>query len=435
MSDPITNVEIEDVLSSIRRLVSDGDKARMREASPFVRDVPAPEVSVTQLQNKTTDDAASSESKADRLVLTPALMVVDAQPLDDFAKIEVEKGTDDGWFVGDDDKNQGADVDFLKETESEVQALEEQPTLDTAEPDTAAPHAVEEDGQGDAAQGQMESANEMAEVSIPEGPLELTNMVWEPIEPVEHFEDGGDAEDTPLQDIELHNPDPHSPDLHSPAPLTTAKTSVPVAQEPVEQDLAPKGLNLQGTPVEALNRTDLVATIAELEAAVSSDDEDYEPDGSEVMGQTIAWPGAVAHGLDTTEGVQSDSEPQAEFSSEDLGVEATEVPVFARHFDAPEPLDIPSDDVAPTSHADPVVDAETTSHADPVEQDIYEDDDLDGLLEETGNAALDEEALRALVSKVVLEELTGPLGERITRNVRKLVRREIHRILSSQDFD
>ncbi|XDA96471.1 hypothetical protein AB1M95_09980 [Sulfitobacter sp. LCG007] len=48
---------------------------------------------------------------------------------------------------------------------------------------------------------------------------------------------------------------------------------------------------------------------------------------------------------------------------------------------------------------------------------------------------LDEEALRALVADIVRAELQGPLGERITRNVRKLVRREIQRALAAQDLD
>lgn len=48
---------------------------------------------------------------------------------------------------------------------------------------------------------------------------------------------------------------------------------------------------------------------------------------------------------------------------------------------------------------------------------------------------LDEETLRELVSDIVRKELTGELGERITRNVRKLVRREIHRALATREFD
>ena len=48
---------------------------------------------------------------------------------------------------------------------------------------------------------------------------------------------------------------------------------------------------------------------------------------------------------------------------------------------------------------------------------------------------LDEDALRDLVSDIVRQELQGALGERITRNVRKLVRREIHRALAAQELE
>lgn len=69
------------------------------------------------------------------------------------------------------------------------------------------------------------------------------------------------------------------------------------------------------------------------------------------------------------------------------------------------------------------------------EADVAEDvDDQDrfALLEDT---VLDEDGLRELVATLVREELQGVLGERITRNVRKLVRREIHRVLASRDFE
>lgn len=46
---------------------------------------------------------------------------------------------------------------------------------------------------------------------------------------------------------------------------------------------------------------------------------------------------------------------------------------------------------------------------------------------------VDEEALRGIVNEMVRLELQGDLGDRITRNVRKLVRREIHHALASKD--
>ena len=48
---------------------------------------------------------------------------------------------------------------------------------------------------------------------------------------------------------------------------------------------------------------------------------------------------------------------------------------------------------------------------------------------------IDEEMLRDVVSEIVRSELQGELGERITRNVRKLVRREIHRAIMTRDFN
>ena len=75
MTDPVTNVEIEDVLSSIRRLVSEKGRA----------DAPV-------------DAAPRAAAPTDRLVLTPALRV--AEPVDE---AEEDKGdTDTEEFVAED---------------------------------------------------------------------------------------------------------------------------------------------------------------------------------------------------------------------------------------------------------------------------------------------------------------------------------------------
>ena len=50
-------------------------------------------------------------------------------------------------------------------------------------------------------------------------------------------------------------------------------------------------------------------------------------------------------------------------------------------------------------------------------------------------AEQDEVALRALVARVVREELQGDLGQRITSNLRKFVRREIRMILAAEKLD
>ena len=68
------------------------------------------------------------------------------------------------------------------------------------------------------------------------------------------------------------------------------------------------------------------------------------------------------------------------------------------------------------------------------------DDSVEGEAEDADlfggeESVIDEETLRDMVSDIVRQELQGALGERITRNVRKLVRREINRVLAAQDFE
>jgi hypothetical protein len=73
----------------------------------------------------------------------------------------------------------------------------------------------------------------------------------------------------------------------------------------------------------------------------------------------------------------------------------------------------------------------------PAEPKYADDDALDdrAFLLAEDEAVLDEETLREMVAEIVRQELQGALGERITRNVRKLVRREIHRALTSHELE
>jgi hypothetical protein len=62
-------------------------------------------------------------------------------------------------------------------------------------------------------------------------------------------------------------------------------------------------------------------------------------------------------------------------------------------------------------------------------------EEVDGFPPDAESVTFDEEVLRNLVRDMIREELQGDLGERITRNVRKLVRAEIARALATQDLD
>ncbi len=165
----------------------------------------------------------------------------------------------------------------------------------------------------------------------------------------------------------------------------------------------------------------LEAQVAEFEAAVAGRDDQWEPDGT----SDDALAGQPVPSLDWHD-VGEDSEQDADGDDRSAGP----------NWDAPD-----WEEAADSAPADPAEDwqdvppheahhrADETLATGPDE----DDEEPQGLsLDET---MLDEDSLRDLVSEIVRQELQGALGERITRNVRKLVRREIHRALTSQDFD
>ncbi len=72
--------------------------------------------------------------------------------------------------------------------------------------------------------------------------------------------------------------------------------------------------------------------------------------------------------------------------------------------------------------------AEPSKDQTPQDPELEDDDDL------VGEFRFNEDVLRELVRDMLREELAGSMGERITRNIRKLVRAEIARSLTSQEF-
>lgn len=162
--------------------------------------------------------------------------------------------------------------------------------------------------------------------------------------------------------------------------------------------------------------TELSAQAAEFEALVAGRDDQWEPDG--VSDDDYAG-GAAASPLNWSE------TDEAETEAERADLEETEAAPSA------DPDWEEADDLASERHVQDWQDAEEVA-ARPITP-APEVDRGEGLLMD--DAVLDEEALRDLVAEIVRQELQGALGERITRNVRKLVRREIHRALTSQDFD
>lgn len=143
-------------------------------------------------------------------------------------------------------------------------------------------------------------------------------------------------------------------------------------------------------------RASLEAKIAELEEAVTSQPNDWEPDEGEAF-----TPDAWAESAFPTP-VADSSEP------------------------APEPVEMLAEPAA----------APTETRAEMVAQLAKEVEAAIGIGAAPRNplAEMDVESLRIMVVQIVREELAGELGEKITRNVRKLVRREINRVLASKDL-
>ena len=137
----------------------------------------------------------------------------------------------------------------------------------------------------------------------------------------------------------------------------------------------------------------LEATIAELEAAVSASGSVFEPDGSE------AAPASNVTALY--------AKPSFLHTNAAEGV-------------SPQP--------APVAPAAPTARPETDAPAMEMPEDTGIDDD------DLFETVIDEATLRILVAQIVREELHGQLGERITLQVRKLVRSEIAKALDSRDL-
>jgi hypothetical protein len=297
MSEPMSRGEIEDVLSSIRRLVSEDLRPPLRAGTP-----PAP--------------------PADKLILTPALRVVDEDAVPETTVpgwslvAEAEAAPDQGDASASETSDDAGDAVHLRV--ASIAAAVEPPAAQPWESETGDPWSAGGDG-GDVAI--------LSRVIAGGGP-----------DPV-HAEGSGDAE--------AHSPEP----VHEDAADEPAAEPEPAAAEEI----------LSGQPEEA------PSIWSEAEASEPAFSAEAAPDAAEAP-----FPDADA-----------------------AAAPPPDAPSF-RHRTATDPFD------------------------------RYDDPEDAG--------PLDTEVLRDLIRDVVREELQGPMGERITRNLRKLVRAELQRMLAARDF-
>ncbi|PTX04187.1 hypothetical protein [Pararhodobacter aggregans] len=94
----------------------------------------------------------------------------------------------------------------------------------------------------------------------------------------------------------------------------------------------------------------------------------------------------------------------------------------------------PPASVEPAPEAPAMTDAPAAEPAADLADYLHAAANDDAALPGEDEAFLDEETLRLLVAQIVREELKGQLGERITQQVRKLVRAEIAKALDERSY-
>lgn len=483
MSKAVTNEEVEDVLSSIRRLVSEDKRplAGLRAAPPAAsQSPPSPDVAD---QDAVSGSRAASQSDyaprvetkkvmqgnaADRLVLTPALRVAgeperlagvtSTEPEFNSAPVPQQERPEEGpldlgsvaretWTseeaapeVGSDEVTV-ADAKAYKGPMVLFPAAQQSVSEDERDAAMEALDALVHDAVEADAKSDIPEVNEPSET---EEPLEdgdySDECYWSDDESDAHDtdddEDDADTEPTYRHTVESGIQlsgsyawneeevlaDRINPPLSSDDRVTQISQVGPSAQsalgddviEEYDDDQLVKAGNVSSADMDAnaeeavqhgrsgmrsasVTQIPLTAKIAALEAAIGKIATGWEPDGDER--DELAVPDAPAMAWE-----------------DDVELDARGAP-FVEKTVAPE-------DIEPEEKDTSAADAPQTEAPQQTGAGFGVDDQV-----------MDEEALRDLVAEIVRSELQGALGERITRNVRKLVRREIHRALTAHEME
>ncbi|SFL55447.1 hypothetical protein [Shimia aestuarii] len=350
MSDPVTNSEIEDVLTSIRRLVSENRKPA-QAAAP---------VAVSHGENEAKQLESEHPPAPPALVLTPSLRVAEVPQ-------EAEADGDDDVAPEDESFAAWDDVDDGEEAAAEA-AAEEDIAADIDEDAEDAVAAWEEDAselsEGDGDDRHDDELDAGSDVS--EAEAMANSDAWDAPEAAPDVPEAGDADA-----------------WHDTFEDAGEDRDVDVAEDHVEAGQDSEMPGEEETPFDFQQVLDArIVQWREGEPAFGPEEPDAPGDSDYAGTETVATGWSAEPHEEDVETTTLEQALQDEFIEE---VEAAALPDLA-----------------------------------------------DGVDEA---AVIDEEMLREMVADIVRQELQGALGERITRNVRKLVRREIHRALAAHDLD
>lgn len=345
MPDPMSKSDVEDVLASIRRLVTD---------------------------DKRIDEHAAEPVSPDRLVLTPSLRVPEEDEFDAESGEESEDGGETWEF------RSSHGISSHGAEEGVDNTMPGTPEMDTP----LSPLMLDEPLiVGDDVRAFEEEGAIVSEQPTDEDHSSDDAPASEMRDDAETFEDAAqpDSHQEPDPEVDTSisegddNSDATAPDVEAPK-FQGGEITIETLDEIDRDDV----LEAEESEIQPANAS-LSAKIATLETLIAGRNDQWDPDDA----GTDAYAGTEQPAMrweDATEVLESDAQTGEN--------EPVEIDVDAQSNDA-----VAFDDV------------------------------------------LDEAALRELVSDIVREELQGALGERITRNVRKLVRREIHRALAAQELE
>ncbi|MCF6445068.1 hypothetical protein [Nereida sp. MMG025] len=252
----------------------------------------------------------------------------------------------------------------------------------------------------------------------------------------EHRETAPDEHEDTAASAEGSQPEEIAPDPEGARLLLTPALRVDLEQT-TDQPTELSAANDDGDTGVADDRSDMVDTMAE---QTDGSDEPYEapegdsfeidPDKDQIMEWSdITEDDNVVAFFANSPTVAAEAQAPAQDTDYEEDAEVAVDAQAASEKPSVSDVLIEESQVQDEIEADLEEDAENAFDADDDSDADFEDDSL---FEE---AVLDEDALRQVVSQIVREELQGALGERITRNVRKLVRREIQRALVSKDLE
>ncbi|SEM78692.1 hypothetical protein [Palleronia pelagia] len=408
MSDPAKTPEIEDVLASIRRLVSvdsqpDGDSGRRSQRAPTSKLVLTSDQRVGPVAHN-TEKASASQPK----------------PYAENGK-EQPGSAHDAWQAGT-ARNPGSDGRPSPNGSEIVAPVVTSERLARKPANGESP--IFRSGTNKAVQRQQGASPSTLEERI----AQLESAV----------SSGADFEPDGSEDQAQHVP------TSVPKHRTRGAQDGPDGRTTLErlvQDATREALTGSSDISQFKSRQPATATHASSDRMESGPDSDTPPLELIPDNRTEGSQDAAPRGEGTTGFRHQRMAPRLHLGTPDTG--RFSVPVDEFHFGPPEKEDLPEADDAETADTDAEEEAQASTR----------ETDAPGIREDAGHepeepqpnafntdelsedGVLDEAALRDLVAEIVREELQGALGERITRNVRKLVRREIMRAITVRNFE